>query len=190
MIDQNICFCYLGGMQSFHILPPGQLYLIPRENTFDLTIELALNGGLRLLICGNRLPFYDIAYELAWRVGHEYERILKEGISFSRAETCTQLMDFLSEMDAQTTPLLATDLLSRFYAEDDHQVDELFFKCQIELRRLSQDCLVFVSANPKPPLERLGHVLDRITRQLDYSHTINQKGKHNGPHTTPLLPSI
>ena len=58
-------------MQTFLTLPPGQLYLIPRENTFDLTIELALNGGLRLLICGNRLPFYDIAYELALRVGHE-----------------------------------------------------------------------------------------------------------------------
>jgi hypothetical protein len=142
MIDQNICFCYLGGMQTLLTLPPGQLYHIPLENTFDLTIELALNGGLRLLICGNRLPFYDIAYELARRVGQEYERILKEEISFSRAETCTQLVDFISEMDVQTTPLLVSDLLSQFYAEADHQadrqVDQLFFACQVELQRLTR----------------------------------------------------
>jgi len=170
----------------------GHIYLIPRQRTFDLTIELALTRGVRLLVCGNRLPFYDIAYELARRVGWEYERILREEITFSRAETCIQLLDFLSEMDTHTTPLLVTDLLARFYVEADHQVDELFFTCQVELQRLSQDGLVFVSANPKPPLERLGHVLERITLQPDYSPSpkLHQKGKHNGPHTTPLLPSI
>jgi len=160
-------------MQSLHKLPLGQLYLIPHEYTLDLTIELSLEGSLRLLVCGNRLPFYDIAYELAQRVGQRYETILKEGITFSRAETCTQLVDFLSEMDAHATPLLVSDLLARFYDEDDRQVDEIFFKCQVELQRLSKDSLVFVSANPRPPLERLGHVLDRITRQLDYSHTLH-----------------
>jgi hypothetical protein len=181
-------------MKHLSDLPRSHIYLIPREYTFDLTIKLSLASGVRLLVCGNRLPFYDIAYELARRVGQRYETILKEGITFSRAETCTQLLDFLSEMEAQTPPLLVTDLLSRFYSEADQQadrqVDQLFFTCQVELQRLSQDSLVFVSANPKPPLERLGYVLDRITRQLDYSHTNNQKGKHNGPHTAPLLPSI
>jgi len=177
-------------MKELSDLPRSHIYLIPREYTFDLTIKLSLASGVRMLVCGNRLPFYDIAYELARRVGWEYERILREEITFSRAETCIQLLDFLSEMDTHTTPLLVTDLLARFYVEADHQVDELFFTCQVELQRLSQDGLVFVSANPKPPLERLGHVLERITRQLDYSHTINQKGKHNGPHTAPLLPSI
>jgi len=179
-------------MDALNHLSKGQLYLIPREVTFDLTVELALDGGVRLLVCGNRLPFYDIAYELARRVGQHYERILKEQIFFSRAETCIQLLDFLSEMDAHTTPLLVTDLLARFYDEDDRQVDELFFKCQVELQRLSQGCLVFVSANPKTPLERLGHVLDRITLQPDYSPSpkLDQKGKYYGSHTTPLLPSI
>jgi hypothetical protein len=148
-------------------LQHGQIYLIPRQRTFDLTIELALTNGVRLLVCGNRLPFYDIAYELARRIGQEYERILKQGITFSRAETCTQLLDFLSEMNDQTTPLLVTDLLSRFYDEEHAQVDELFFACQVELQRLSKDCLVFVSADARPPLERLGHVLDRITKPLE-----------------------
>ena len=179
-------------MDELSDLQHGQIYFIPRQQAFDLTVELALTSGVRLLVCGNRLPFYDIAYELARRVGQRYETILKEGITFSRAETCTQLLDFLSEMDVHTTPLLVTDLLSRFYDEDDRQVDELFFKCQVDLRRLSQDGLVFVSANPKPPLERLGHVLDRITLQPDYSPSpkLDQKGKYYGSHTTPLLPSI
>jgi len=179
-------------MDELSNLPHGQIYFIPRHWAFELTVELALAKGVRLLVCGNRLPFYDIAYELARRVGQRYENVLNEGITFSRAETCIQLVDFLSEMDAQTTPLLVTDLLSRFYDEDDRQVDELFFKCQVDLRRLSQDGLVFVSANPKPPLERLGHVLDRITLQPDYSPSpkLDQKGKYYGSHTTPLLPSI
>lgn len=151
----------------------GQIYLIPKAQTFDLTIELALTSGIRLLVCGNRLPFYEIAYVLARRVGQRYETILKEGIAFSRAETPIQLVDCLSGVDAQTTPLLVSDLLSRFYAEADHQadrrVDELFFQCQVELQRLSQDSLVFVSADARPPLERLGHVLARITRQMEPS---------------------
>ncbi len=158
-------------MKQLAVLPRGHLYRIPPEYTFDLTIELALTSGLRLLVCGNRLPFYDIAYELARRVGQDYERILKEQIAFSRAETCTQLVDFLSEMDAQTTPLLVRDLLSRFYDEEARQVDELFFACQVELQRLSQDCLVFVSAEARPPLERLGHVLNRITHPIDSNST-------------------
>jgi len=183
---------YDGGMDELSDLPHEQIYLIPRQRTFDLTIELALTTGVRLLVCGNRLPFYDIAYALARRVGQRYEMILKEGITFSRAETCTQLIDRLSEMDAHATPLLVSDLLARFYDEQERQVDELFFTCQVELQRLSQDCLVFVSADPRPPLERLGHVLDRITRQLEYSPSPNlhQKGKHYGSHTAPLLPSI
>ena len=175
-------------------LPYGNINLIQREYAFDLTVELALSSGVRLLVCGNHLPFYDIAYELARRVGQRYEFILKERITFSRAETCTQLLDFLTDMDSHTTPLLVSDLLSRFYAEADHQadrhVDQLFFTCQVELMRLSQTCPVFVSAKVRPPLERLGYVLDRITRQLDYIHTFYQKGKHNGSHTAPLLPSI
>ncbi len=150
-------------------LPRGQIYRIAKEHSFHLTVDLALTSGVRLLVCGNRLPFYDIAYELARRVGQRYEMILKEQITFSRAETCTQLVDFLEELDAQATPLLVSDLLARFYDEAVHQadrrVDELFFTCQVELQRLSQDCLVFLSADARPPLERLGHVLARVTHE-------------------------
>jgi len=156
-------------MIQFSEFQHGHIYLVPRQRVFELTVEAALATGIRLLVCGNRLPFYDIAYELARRVGQDYEILLKEAITFSRAETCLQLVDFLSEMDAQTTPLLVSDLLARFYDEEARQVDELFFACQVELERLSQDCLVFISANPRPPLERLGYVLTRIARQLDFS---------------------
>jgi len=160
-------------------LQRGQIYRITKADTFNLTIDLALTSGVRLLVCGNRLPFYAIAYELARRVGQRYEMILKEQITFSRAETCTQLVDFLEEMDAHTTPLLVSDLLARFYDEAVHQaahqadrhVDELFFTCQVELRRLSQDCPVLLSADARPPLERLGHVINRITCKIDFEGT-------------------
>jgi len=177
-------------MDELSDLQHGKIYLIPRQQAFDLTVDLALARGVRLLVCGNRLPFYDIAYELARRVGQRYENILNEGITFSRAETCTQLLDFLSEMDAQTTPLLVSDLLSRFYDEADRQVDQLFFTCQVELQRLSQDCLVFVSAKARPPLERLGRVLARITRQINPQTYRISKGNSYGPHTATLFPPI
>jgi hypothetical protein len=148
-------------------LKRGQIYLVTNLSTFDLMIELALTTGIELLVCGNRLPFYEITYELARRVGQRYDTILKENIYFSRAETCIQLVDFLSEMEANTVPLLITDMLARFKDEDDDQVDELFFACQVELERLSKETLVFVSANTHPPLERLEHVLARITHRLD-----------------------
>jgi len=154
-------------MKQLTDLPSGYIYRIPTNSTFGLTVELALTTGIRLLICGNRLPFYDIAYELARRVGQRYEMILREGITFSRAETCIQLVDFLEEMDAHATPLLVSDLLARFHDEEEHHVDELFFTCQVELQRLSKAALVFVSADPRPPLGRLGHVLSRTTREVE-----------------------
>jgi len=149
----------------------GQLYLIPREFTFDLAVQLALTNGVRLLVCGNRLPFYDIAYELARRVGQHYERILKEQFFFSRAETCIQLVDFLCELETEPTPLIVSDLLSRFSEEDKRQVDNLFFQCQVELQRLSQSSLVFISAKARPPYERLWHALNRITQPIDSMST-------------------
>jgi hypothetical protein len=154
-------------MQRLTDLKRGQIYRVTYQFAFDLMIELALTAGVKLLVCGNRLPFYEIAYELARRVGQQYDTILKERLFFSRAETCIQLVDFLSEMHADALPLLVTDMLARFKDEDQDQVDELFFACQVELERLSKETLVFVSTKSYPGLERLEYVLARITRQLD-----------------------
>jgi hypothetical protein len=154
-------------MQRLTDLKLAQIYRVSNPSVFDLVIELALTSGVKLLVCGNRLPFYEIAYELARRVGQQYDTILKERLFFSRAETCIQLVDFLSEMYADALPLLVTELLARFKDEDDSQVDELFFACQVELQRLSKGTLVFLSTKTYPGLERLEHVLARITRQLD-----------------------
>lgn len=154
-------------METLSRLQSGHIYRVRQEHTFDLTIQLALKTAVRLLICGNRLPFYEIAYTLASLVGQSYETILKERIFFSRAETCSQLVDFLSEMEAAPIPLLVTDLLARFKDEDENQVDELFFACQVELERLSKTGLVMVSATPRSPLERLGFVLQRVTHILE-----------------------
>ena len=171
-------------------LPRDTLYRLPGEQTFELTIELALTSGVRLLVCGNRLPFYEIAYELARRVGWEYERILREEITFARAETCIQLLDCLEEMETQATPLLVTDLLSRFYDQADRQVDALFFACQVELQRLSKHSLVFLGAEARPPLERLDNALRRITRPVIPLSPSQPTGNPNGPHTAALLPAI
>ena len=154
-------------MQRLTGLERAQIYRVSHPSVFGLVIELALTTGVKLLVCGNRLPFYEITYELARRVGQQYDTILKERLFFSRAETCTQLVDFLCEMHADALPLLVTDMLARFKDEDDSQVDELFFACQVELQRLSKETLVFLSTKTYPGLERLEHVLARITCQLD-----------------------
>ena len=153
-------------MKQITDLPIGSLYRIPELLVFNLLIELALVTGVRLLVCGNRLPFYEIAYTLAGLVGQSYETILTEQIFFSRAETCTQLVHFLSELEPNPTPLLVTDFLARFNDEDQTQVDELFFACQIELQRLSRASLVFVSATLRPSYEKLGNALKRITQEV------------------------
>ncbi len=177
-------------MQPLTQLPFGPIYRIPRSSSFDLTIELALSTGLRLLVCGNRLPFYDLAYELARRVGQDYVRILEERISFARAETVLQLLDFLSELKPDTTPLLVSDLLARFGDEDNRRVDALFFQCQLELQRLSQHALLFVSAQARPPLERLGAALSRLSRACQYSSETQSTGTANGPYPAPLFAAI
>jgi hypothetical protein len=74
-------------------------------------------------------------------------------------------------MSEDPTPLLIMDLLARFNDEDERQIDELFFTCQIEMERLCKATLLFVSATPRPPLERLGFVLQRITHTLEYGST-------------------
>ena len=173
-------------MENLASLALGNLYLLPNEYAFSLTIELALTTGVNLLVCGNRLPFYDIAYELARRVGQRYESILREQIYFSRAETCIQLVDFLSELEHSPRPLFISDLLSRFQDEDERDIDTLFFACQLELQRLSQDALVFISATPRSPLERLGYALTRATTALEFSNT--EVMKHGTDTTSSFLP--
>ena len=177
-------------MQSPAQLPLGPIYRIPRSSSFDLTIELALSTGVRLLVCGNRLPFYDLAYELARRVGQDYVRILEERISFARAETVLQLLDFLTELKPDTTPLLVSDLLARFGDEDARRVDALFFQCQLELQRLSQHALLFVSAQARPPFERLDAALSRLSQACQYSSEIQSTGTANGPYPAPLFAAI
>ena len=182
----------VGGMNALLQLPHGTLYRIPPSFSFDLTIELALTTGVRLLVCGNRLPFYDLAYELARRVGQHYAWILEERIFFARAETVTQLLDFLSELTPDATPLLVSDLLARFADETlrRRRVDELFFQCQLELQRLSQHALLFITFQARPPLERLGMALARNTRELEYSSDLQHTGTTHGPHPAPLFPAI
>jgi len=177
-------------MDALTDLPRGALYALSREQEFPLTVELALTTGVRLLVCGNRLPFYAIAYELARRVGQRYAYFLEERIFFSRAETAVQLVDFLSELEPDPTPLLVSDLLARFAEEDACKADEHFFHCQLELQRLSQDTLVFISAPVRPPLERLGYALGRVTRPLPFRLPLHPVEGYYGTHTAAFFSTV
>ncbi|MBT3390401.1 MAG: hypothetical protein HN413_08320 [Chloroflexi bacterium] len=177
-------------MQPPAQLPLGEIYRIPHSVSFDLTVELALTTGVRLLVCGNRLPFYDLAYELARRVGQAYTWILEERIVFARAETALQLLDFLIELTPDPTPLLVSDLLARFGEEDDRQAERFFTQCRVELRRLSQASLVFVSARPQPALERLAAALCRSSRACEYSTDHHSTGTTDGPYPATLFPAV
>ena len=65
-------------MQQLTDLERALIYRVSHPSVFGLVIELALTTGVKLLVCGNRLPFYEITYELARRVGQQYDTILKE----------------------------------------------------------------------------------------------------------------
>lgn len=155
-------------MESFFIPSAGALYRLHPEDELPLIIELALAGSVRLLICGNRLPFYAIAYQLARRVGQQYVYFLQERIFFARAETVIQLVDLLGGMAPDPVPLLVSDLLARFVDEAPGKADACFFQCLVELRRLSREAPVFVSAPARPSLQRLGNALLRTTRPLPF----------------------
>ena len=101
-----------------------------------------------------------------------------------------EMLDVLNELKPNPTPLLVSDLLARFGDEDNRRVDELFFQCQLELQRLSQCALLFVSAQARPPLERLGAALSRASRACEYSSDTQTTGNTDGPYPAPLFPAI
>jgi hypothetical protein len=155
-------------------LKPGRLYYLsgPGEATFqrtlELTVRLTLRDDVTLLLCGNRLGFYTIAYTLAREAGGRYDELLRTRCFFSRAETAAQICDTLAHMRPPHTALLITDLLARFYDEEDerHAV-EMFQLCMEDIRRLKQYTPVVISAAPRPPLERLGRVLERAADEVE-----------------------
>jgi len=125
-----------------------------------LTVDYALKGPLRLLICGNYLDLSGLSYDLA-RQTQRYYDILENDIMLSRAETCYQVAGVLQRLEASSMPTLITDLLTGFYDEGvhDHEVDDLLFETIQALRRLSRAGAVVVSSSPDAKRSRLFNAL-------------------------------
>ena len=158
---------------SRDFFPPGHITLIAGQHSYThqrmhtLIVKLALVGPVKVLIGGNRYDHYGVSYALASADPH-YERILEENIRLSRAETCYQMVELLDQTPADQTPSLVLDLLASFHDESvsDQEVNQLLFEAILELRRLSQQAAVVVSARADQSrpwlLKALENAVDRI----------------------------
>lgn len=154
---------------------PGHLWLLmapglPVDVLMELAARLALRGELRVVDGGNRFNAYTFSRSVAHllaerRLVREGEpiplRAILEHVHASRAFTCYQMLTLLSELPAGSAPTLALDLLATFYDESVPALEcqRLLEVCIGELKRLSYQAPVVVSARPAPPglvLERAG----------------------------------
>lgn len=142
-----------------------------------LIVELALAGPVKVLIGGNRYDHYRINYALAAATSR-YEYILENHIHLSRAETCYQMVELLTQTKADRVPTLALDLLATFYDEGapEREINQLLFEAILELRRLSRQALIVVSAHSNQDHPRLFEAIK------------NAVGRIEGPQVPTLQP--
>lgn len=142
-------------------LRPGRVYLVtgPRDKTEELmqelTVQLAVLGPLMCLVGGNRFAVDDISLSLYGKTDNLYA--ILETIYLSRAFTCYQMVELLRKTHAGRMPILVMDLLTTFSDEsvDDAEANRLLRECNRELKRLSINAPVVVSAHAQPNRERL-----------------------------------
>jgi hypothetical protein len=141
-----------------------------RQRMHTLIVQLALTGPVKLLIGGNRYNHYGVNYAIA-AATPDYERILDEHITLSRAETCYQMVELLIQTETDKTPVLVMDLLTTFYDESapDREVNHLLFEAILQLRRFSQQAAVVVSAHPRDNRPRLLKVLEKAVDRVEHS---------------------
>ena len=127
-----------------------------------LLVEMALKGPVRLLIGGNRCDHYWVNYALAAATPY-YEHILHRHIRLSRAETCYQMVELLSQTKVDQVPSLVLDLLTPFSDQSvpDSEINQLLFEAILALRRLSRQATVVVSAHAGQNRPRLLEVLKK-----------------------------
>ena len=138
-----------------------------------LIVELALVGPVKLLIGGNHYDHYWVNYALAAATS-QYEQILNNNIHLSRAETCYQMVELLSQTQADAIPSLVLDLLTSFYDESvpDGEINQLLFEAISELRRLSHKAMVVVSAHTGKNRPRLLKVLENAVDRVEQPQTL------------------
>lgn len=135
----------------------------------NLTVAYALEGPLRLLVCGHYIDLHGLSYDLARRTPRYYY-ILENDLMLARAETCYQVVGLLQRLEASSTPTLVTDLLTSFYDQGVHEqeVDALLFESIQALRRLSRAGVVVVSSPPDDQRARLFKALRQAAGKVEW----------------------
>lgn len=159
-------------MNTLPEIYPGQLYLIlmpralRRQAEVEAIARLALLGVVRILDGGNCFAAHQLARALrrqTIQLGAALQRV-----RVARAFTCHQVFSLLSETGSSRDPTLVLDLLSTF-RDENVRLDErqrLFQACLGELRRLSRQAPVVVSAGPLPD-EEAGQLLELLEEAVD-----------------------
>ena len=134
-----------------------------------LIVELALAGPVKVLIGGRYYDHYRVNYALA-AISPYYEHILDTHIHLSRAETCYQMVELLSQTEADMVPSLVLDLLTPFYDESipDGEINQLLFEAILALKRLSQSTAITVSAHSGGNRPHLLKVLENALDRVEY----------------------
>lgn len=134
-----------------------------------LIVELALAGSVKVLIGGRYYDHYGVNYALAAATPY-YEHILDNHIRLSRAETCYQMVELLSQTQADVIPCLVLDLLTPFYDESIHdgEINQMLFEAILALKRLSQSAGIAVSAHSGGNRPHLLKVLENALDRVEY----------------------
>ncbi|MFL7870104.1 MAG: hypothetical protein AB8I58_14845 [Anaerolineales bacterium] len=155
------------GKEGITTLITGQRsYTHQRMHT--LIVELALAGPVKVLIGGNRYDHYRINYALA-AATPLYEYILAHHIHLSRAETCYQMVELLTQTQADPAPCLVLDLLTTFYdgGISEREIAQLLFETILQLRRLSRETAVTVSAYTEEKRPQLLKAIESAADQVE-----------------------
>jgi hypothetical protein len=148
------------------LITGGRSYLHQRMHT--LIAELALAGPVKVLIAGNRYDHYWVNYALA-AATPRYEFILAHHIHLSRAETCYQMVELLMQTQADSVPCLVLDLLTTFCDEgvSEREIDQLLFEAILQLRLLSREAAIVVSAHTGEKRPQLLKVIERAVDRVE-----------------------
>ena len=148
-------------------LSPRQLHLVvaphraQRQMMTILTARLALTGRVRLVDAGNCFDGYGLARQL--RQQTSYWQPALERVSVARAFTCYQVETLLSEVVADSSPVLVLNLLDTFYDENVKLPERmrLLNVSLSELRRLCRMASVAVSTC-LPTRDQPGELLELL----------------------------
>jgi hypothetical protein len=146
-------------------LSPRQLHLVlaphraQREMMTILTARLALTGRVRLVDAGNCFDGYGLARQLRQQTSYWHAAL--ERVSVARAFTCYQVETLLTEVVADSSPVLVLNLLDTFYDENVKLAERLRLLdvSLAELRRLCRMASVAVSAS-YPTRDQPGELLE------------------------------